>query len=220
MNNPAAAEKGQYLDSTQADSAKTRRTTGDSAAGGGKLVIVSGPSGVGKSTICHQVARRMDNVYLSVSATTRPKGPGEVEGRDYFFVTREQFEHGIAQGRFLEYAEVFGNLYGTPKDKVSRALSDGRTVILEIDVQGGKQVSRTYPESVSILLLPPDQRELVERLNKRARDSTRDRSGRLAKAAEEVASAGFYRYTVVNDDLEKAINRTMDIIREIPGGKK
>ena len=112
----------------------------------GKLAIISGPSGVGKSTICREIVKRFDNVCLSISATTRQKADTEVDGKDYYFLTEDEFKKKIDQKAFLEYAEVFGNLYGTCKDKVDHALSAGKTVILEIDVQGGLQVKEKYPD--------------------------------------------------------------------------
>ena len=119
----------------------------------GRLVIVSGPSGVGKSTICKEVVKRLDNVCMSVSLTTRPKSEEEIDGKDYRFVSKEQFSEQIKQGNLLEYAEVFGNLYGTPKDKVEQCLQSGKTVILEIDVQGARQAKHFYPDAEMIFIL-------------------------------------------------------------------
>src|SRR5512133_4020637 len=128
---------------------------GDQKKTRGKLIIISGPSGVGKSTICKQVVARLDDAHLSVSVTTRQPGPGERNGREYWFVSREEFRKRIEEGSLLEYAEVFGNLYGTPRDKTEEALDAGRTVILEIDIQGGKQVKAVHPQAVMIFILPP-----------------------------------------------------------------
>jgi len=187
----------------------------------GKVVVISGPSGVGKGTICKQLVRRLDNVCLSISATTRPKAKTEVDGKDYYFLPREQFENRIKEGWFLEYAEVFGNFYGTPKDKVDEATAAGKTVILEIDVQGGGQVKAKCPDAVMIFIMPPTTKALVERITGRGRDAADVVQKRLAKADAEIKAAGnLYEYKIVNDDLEQAINEVMEIIRKANGDKK
>ena len=178
----------------------------------GKLLIVSGPSGAGKSTICREVARRKD-VFLSISATTRARGKGEVDGRDYWFITRQEFEKRIEQDLFLEYAEVFGNLYGTPADVVEKALGEGRTVILEIDVQGARKVKERHPEAVMIFILPPSESELASRLADRGRETASAAKVRLGQASREIAEAAKnYQYRVVNAELEKAIEEVIGII--------
>lgn len=183
----------------------------------GKLVIVSGPSGVGKSTICREVVRRLDAAFLSVSVTTRTKGPGEEDGREYWFVSREEFNRRIEQGLLLEYAEVFGNLYGTPKDKTDEALRVGRTVILEIDVQGGRQVKDIYPQAVMVFILPPSTGTLADRLGRRGRESAEVAARRLGQADEETAVARqYYENMVTNDDLEQAITEVIEIIARAP----
>lgn len=180
----------------------------------GKIVIISGPSGVGKSTICRQVVKRLNNVYLSISATTRPRAKDEVDGRDYWFISKQQFDQWIDKGKLLEYAEVFGNLYGTPKDKVEQALADGKTVILEIDVVGAKQVKAIYPDAKMIFIFPPTQRELVERMSGRGREGAQAAQERLSQADAEIAAASqFYEYKVINDDLQTAVNEVVQIIR-------
>jgi guanylate kinase len=185
----------------------------------GKLVVISGPSGAGKSTICRQLLKRMD-AALSVSATTRERSSQETDGVDYRFITRDDFLARVKRNEFLEYAEVFGNLYGTPRDTVERMLDAGKTVILEIDVQGGRQVRQNYPEVVLIFIMPPNLDELVKRLSGRARDTAEAAKKRLEAAQREIAEAKeFYEYTVVNDDLEKAINEVINII-ENEGMKK
>ena len=187
----------------------------------GKVVVISGPSGVGKGTICKQLVRRLDDVCLSISATTRPKAKKEVDGKDYYFLPREQFEKRIKEGSLLEYAEVFGNFYGTPKDKVDEATAAGKTVILEIDVQGGRQVKAKCPDAVMIFIMPPTTKALVERITGRGRDAADVVQKRLAKADAEIKAAGnLYEYKIVNDDLEQAINEVMEIIRKANGDKK
>jgi len=184
----------------------------------GQLIIISGPSGVGKSTICDQLVKRLDNVYLSVSATTRPQKNGEENGRDYWFVSRDDFERQIKAGNFLEHAEVFGNLYGTPKDKVFKALDKSKTVLLEIDVQGAQQVRNLHPEAKLIFILPPKQTELEKRINDRGRDNETDIEKRLAGAGIEIAAAWqHYKYMVINDDLEQAVQEVIDIIKKPVG---
>jgi len=179
-----------------------------------KVVLISGPSGVGKSTICREVVKRIDNACLSVSVTTRPKTESEVDGRDYWFISKEQFQQRIDNDLLLEYAEVFGNLYGTPKDKVEEALKAGKTIILEIDVQGAKQVKVIYPEAVMIFILPPSQKELAQRLNERGREDAESAEERLDEAGTEIAGGWqYYQHLVINDDLEQAVDEVVQIIK-------
>lgn len=187
----------------------------------GKLVVISGPSGVGKGTICAEVARRLPNVYINVSATTRPKAQTEVNGRDYWFVSAEEFERLKNGGKLLEYAEVFGNMYGTPKDRVDQALAEGKTVILEIDVQGGRNVKKIYPDAILIFVLPPDRKELERRLAGRGRETVEVARRRLQRAGREIGEAEkVYDYKVINDNLEKAVQKVLDIISNIDGENK
>ena len=145
----------------------------------GKLIVISGPSGVGKSTITKALVTRLEDAYLSVSMTTRPQAPGEQDGREYWFVDRDEFRRRIEEGSLLEYAEVFGNLYGTPRDKTDEALQAGRTVILEIDVQGARQVKAIYPHAVMIFILPPSAKVLAERMGNRGRETAEVAKRRL-----------------------------------------
>jgi len=180
----------------------------------GKVVVVSGPSGVGKSTICREVAKRLSNVYLSVSVTTRPKAESEVDGGDYWFISKEQFGERLNRGLLLEHAEVFGNFYGTPRDKVDEALEGGKTVILEIDVQGAKQVKGIHPDAVMIFILPPSQKDLAERMNHRGREGLEAVEERLDGASAEIAAAWqYYQHMVINDDLEQAVSEIVQIIQ-------
>jgi guanylate kinase len=187
---------------------KTKNSTG-------KVVIVSGPSGVGKSTICKEVVKRLNNTHLSVSVTTRPKGEKEVDGRDYCFVSEQQFRQRVNEGSLLEHAEVFGYFYGTPKDKVEEALRAGETIILEIDVQGAKQVKAIYPAAVMVFILPPTQKELVQRMNLRGREDAQSAEERLNGAGAEIAAAWqYYKHMVINDDLEQAVKEVVQIIEQ------
>lgn len=182
----------------------------------GKLVVITGPSGVGKSTITREVLRRT-GAEFSISATTRPPRQGEADGRDYRFVDRPAFERMIERGEMLEWAEVFGNLYGTPERPVREALDAGGTVVLEIDVQGGLQVHEKAPEAEFVLIAPPDDQELARRLRRRGSEDDEAAARRLAKASEELRTAersGVYNHRVVNDDLEEAIRRVVRIVRQ------
>ena len=179
----------------------------------GVLVVISGPSGVGKGTICRELVKRLRNGFLSVSATTRPKSDKEVDGKDYWFVSREEFQRRIEKGLLLEHAEVFGNFYGTPKDKVDEALAAGKAVILEIDVQGGRQVKAIYPDAVMIFILAPTQKDLASRLFGRGREDEETAKRRLGKAGDEIAQASkIYQYKVINDKLLNAVNEIVRII--------
>jgi len=180
----------------------------------GKLVVISGPSGVGKSSIVREVLARTGAVF-SVSATTRRPRPGETDGREYHFVDRPTFEAMIARGELLEWAEVFGDYYGTPAGPVREAIDAGRTVILEIDIQGGLQVHEKHPQAVFVLILPPSEAELRRRLAGRGTEANGSLQQRLAKAAEEIRTArdsGVYTHLVVNDDLERAIQEVVEIV--------
>lgn len=178
-----------------------------------KLIIISGPSGVGKSTICKQVVEKLD-AFLSVSSTTRPQSETERQGCEYNFLPRAEFEDTIENDAFLEHAEVFGNYYGTPKQPVDEALTAGRIVILEIDVQGALQVKKTRPQARTIFILPPRAKDLRERIDGRGRgedDETKKR--RLETASREIAAAWqHYDHMVINDDLDQAVQEVVDII--------
>ena len=179
----------------------------------GIIVVISGPSGVGKGTICKELVKRLDDACLSVSVTTRQRTPKEVDGKDYWFVSRDEFQRRIEKGLLLEHAEVFGNFYGTPKDKVDEALAAGKAVILEIDVQGGKQIKKLYPGTVMVFILAPTQKELAGRLHGRGRDDEETSKRRLNEASAEIAAAWQdYKQMVINDKLDAAVSEITGII--------
>ena len=188
-----------------------------SAAGsGGLLVVVSGPSGVGKTTICRALVDRLD-AELSVSATTRPPGQGERDGQDYFFLSPQEFEQRLSENEFLEHAEVFGHLYGTLAQPVIDSLAAGRIVVLEIDVNGAKQVRQRFDRALMFLILPPAPGTLGQRLNHRRRDAKDVIADRLAKSDGEIRFAlesKCYDHTIVNDDLAEAIDRIVTVIKQ------
>ncbi|HAU37677.1 MAG TPA: guanylate kinase [Phycisphaerales bacterium] len=180
----------------------------------GKLVVISGPSGAGKSTIVAEVLRRTGAAF-SVSATTRKPRPGEQDGREYRFVDRAAFERMIDAGELLEWAEVFGQYYGTPAGPVREALAAGRTVVLDIDVQGGLQVHRAMPDATFVLIVPPSAETLSGRLRGRGTESPESIARRLAQARKEIETAqesGVYNDTIINDDLETAIRNVVRIV--------
>jgi guanylate kinase len=180
----------------------------------GKLIVISGPSGVGKSTISSEIVKRLD-AHLCRSSTTRLKGENEVDGEHYNFISTEDFQKGIRQESFLEYAEVFGNHYGTLWQPVEDALEEGKTVLLEIDVQGGLSVKKIYKDVQLIFIVPPHSRDLQKRMDGRQRgEDDESKKKRLQGAGEETAKAWqHYDHMVINDDLETAINEIIDIIQ-------
>lgn len=181
----------------------------------GHLIILSGPSGVGKGTICKELLKRDPQLALSISATTRQPGPGEVHGKDYYFCTPEEFQAIEDQDGFLEWAEVHGNRYGTLKFKVKEILDSGKDCILEIDVQGGLQVLKKIPQScITIFVAPPSEEELLRRIRSRDRDKPEAIALRMKTAQWEMAQEDKYQYTVINDDLETAICRILQILEE------
>ena len=184
----------------------------------GKVVIMSGPSGVGKSTICKEVVKRLDNLYLSVSVTTRPKSKAEVDGQDYWFISEQEFHERIDKNLMLEHAEVFGHLYGTPRDKVEEAVQAGKNVILEIDVQGAKQALLIFPDAVMIFVLPPTEKDLVKRMNSRGREAADAAEKRLSGASGEIAAAWqYYKHMIINEDLQQAVDECVQIIKDSNG---
>lgn len=177
----------------------------------GVLIVLSGPSGAGKGTICKELINRGD-FWISVSATTRSPRDGEVEGKNYYFVTKEDFIKRINGGDFLEYAEVYGNYYGTPKSKVLEALDNGNDVILEIDIQGALKVKETYPGGVFIFILPPSMEELKQRIIKRGSETRESLMTRFKSAYQEINYVSKYNYAVVNDTVNEAVTKIESII--------
>ncbi|MBQ0038223.1 MAG: guanylate kinase [Clostridiales bacterium] len=171
----------------------------------GKTFIVSGPSGVGKSTVLNALFQKHDNLYFSVSATTRAPREGEVNGVHYHFIGADAFRKMIEEDAFLEYAEYVGNFYGTPKKYVDEAMDAGRDVILDIEIQGAKQVCEKRPETVRIFIAPPSWTELERRLTARGTDTPEKVQKRLLRAKVELQTADSYDYFVINDTVEKAV---------------
>lgn len=175
-------------------------------------VILSAPSGGGKTTIARELLRRRSDLGYSVSCTTRKPRPGEEHGQDYYFLSLTEFIDERERNAFAEAAEVHGNLYGTLKSEVKRVLSDGRHVIMDIDVQGAKQFKRAFPDSVTIFVLPPSAEVLLERLRARQTEDRKQLIARLQSALLELQAIDEYEYVVVNDDLEQAIRTVSSII--------
>ena len=181
----------------------------------GKLYIISGPSGCSKSTVLREVFRHRRNIFFSVSATTRGPREGEVDGKDYYFVTREEFERMIGADELLEHAQYVSNYYGTPRKPVEAMLSEGNDVVLDIEVQGAGQVKTKMPEAVSLFILPPSLEELERRLRGRGTETEEKIRSRLNQAEREIAKSGSYDYRVVNDDVERAAGEIVQIMRRI-----
>lgn len=178
----------------------------------GQLFIVSGPSGSGKTTVVDHLLRAVPDLLFSISCTTRAPRAGEQNGREYHFVSRDKFEEMMAADKFLEYASVFGDLYGTPRSNLEVAAQEGKDLVLDIDVQGARQIKSRLPQAVAILLVPPSVEELEQRLRSRAQDDAETIRRRLNHARTEIEHYNSYDYLVVNHELERTCAEVVDIV--------
>ena len=178
----------------------------------GLLLVISGFSGAGKGTVMKGIMKKYDDYALSISATTRLPREGEVDGREYFFKTVEQFKQMINENKLIEYANYVGNYYGTPKEYVENHLEAGKNVILEIEIQGALNIKKLYPDAVLMFIMPPDAKELENRLRGRGTEDEKTVHARLMRAAEEAEGVEAYDYIVVNDDVTKCAERINDIV--------
>jgi len=180
--------------------------------GSGLLYVVSGPSGTGKTTLCKELIKLIPDLSFSISYTTRPPRRNEKSGKDYYFVTPETFEKMINKGEFAEWAEIYGNLYGTTRSSIEQALSRGHDLIFDIDSQGAPQLKKTYPLAISIFLLPPSVSELERRLCNRKTDSQETIRKRMNKAHQEISHVEIYEYIVINSVLDETLHVLQSII--------
>lgn len=178
----------------------------------GRLIVLSGPSGAGKSTVVFKAIEGRKDVCFSTSVTTRKPRPGEVDGREYFFVEPDRFKEMVERGELLEHAEYVANSYGTPRAYVEKQMNAGLNVLLDIEVQGARQISESMPDAVKIFIIPPSLDELRRRLEGRGTDTPRAIEARLIRARQEYAEADFYDYILVNDDAERAAEELSAII--------
>jgi len=178
----------------------------------GRIVVISGPSGCGKTTICKELIKRNKNFVFSVSYTTRPKRKGEVNGKDYYFVSKEEFFKLLKQKKFVEWAKVYDHYYATPKQPLIKAVNSGKNILLDIDVQGGKNIKKIFPESILIFILPPSFKVLKQRIISRAKDKPEEIKKRLKMLEKELKESKYYDYFIVNDNLNQAIRDVQTIV--------
>ncbi len=181
----------------------------------GRIIVVSAPSGAGKSTLLRMVKAEIPDLAVTISATTRVPRPGETDGKDYYFLTHQQFLKAIHANKFAEWAEVHGRLYGTYRSEIDTRIRDGATLLLELDVQGMRNIRRLYPDMVAIFIRPPNMKELEHRLVLRGVNNAKDMMTRLANAENEMAAIGEFDYCIVNDEADHAAEELIAIIRRI-----
>ena len=186
--------------------------TKDMQTAKGGMFVVSAPSGAGKTTLCRTVIKEFDRLSYSVSHTTRAARAGETDGVDYFFISKKEFEDRIAENYWAEWARVHDNYYGTSKAFLAEKINSGQSILLDIDVQGAKQIKTAFPEAVTIFVMPPSFEELENRLRKRGMDSDEVIEKRLENAGKEMDRKGWYDFIVINDDFEQARRKMIDII--------
>lgn len=180
--------------------------------GRGILLILSGPSGAGKGTLCHALLPKCPELTYSVSATTREPRLGEINGQNYFFLSTEEFNQLAERGELLEWAQVYDNYYGTPRKFVEETLAGGQDIILEIDIQGARQIKEKFPQGVFVFVIPPSLEELASRIIKRGTDSEQEIRKRLSSASNELTHISDYDYVVVNDEVDRAVYKLMAIL--------
>ncbi len=179
----------------------------------GKVVVISAPSGTGKTTVCKKLLQQNPNMVFSVSYTTRQKRPSEVDGKDYHFVTEEEFKKLIKQDKFVEWAKVYNHYYGTPKQPLIKAISSGKDILLDIDVQGGKNIKKIFPDGIFIFLLPPSWSVLKKRILCRNQDNVKEIKLRLKNVIKELKFIKYYDYIVINDKLDDTVKIINNIIK-------
>jgi len=186
----------------------------------GRIIVLSGPSGVGKTTICDRILAARSDVRYSVSATSRPRRTVEKDGREYVFLSANEFKQWIAEDRFVEYAEVYGNFYGTPRKPLEDGLNGGHNILMDVDVQGARRLMDLYPDGIFFYIIPPDIAELELRLKKRDTDRDEVIKNRVAKAMQELEYKRDYRYVIENKDLKLTVSRILEIIEGELGGPR
>ncbi len=196
---------------TQVLPTQSSATTNESLPSG-RLIILTGPSGVGKGTLLERLRERHPKLYFSISVTTRSPRPDEIHGKDYYFVSCNNFEQLVANSELLEWAEFAGNYYGTPREPVEREISLGKWVLLEIELEGARKIHEIFPNAIRIFIRPPSLKELEQRLRDRGKDSEEAIARRLRRAEEEIKAAGEFDFQITNDNIEAALKQLEDIL--------